>query len=136
MIRTAALASAALLFAAAPAMAQASKVEISGNVGWVISDGVTGNSVHAPGTGQIYNELDPKDSVGYHFTFGVHASPAIEVGFLYGRQQSTLQAKGSSTRIRTSIPGDCAPCSSRWIDGCARALSLQRVVIHDSPMGR
>jgi outer membrane protein W len=97
MIRTAALASAALLFAAAPAMAQASKVEISGNVGWVISDGVTGNSIKAPGTGQTYNELDPKDSVGYHFTFGVHASPAIEVGFLYGRQQSKLQAKGSNT---------------------------------------
>jgi outer membrane protein W len=96
MIRTAALASAALLFAAAPAMAQASKVEISGNVGWVFSDGVTGDNIHAA-DGNLYNELDPKDSIGYHFTVGLHASPAMEVGFLYGRQQSKLQAKGTRT---------------------------------------
>ena len=96
MIRTAALASAALLLAAAPAMAQASKVEISGNVGWVISDGVTGQNVRAQ-DGHTYNELDAKDAMGYHFTVGLHASPALEVGFLYGRQQSTLQAKGTKT---------------------------------------
>jgi len=57
MIRTAALASAALLLAAAPAMAQASKVEISGNVGWVISDGVTGSAVKAQ-DGNVYDELE------------------------------------------------------------------------------
>jgi opacity protein-like surface antigen len=96
MIRTAALASAALLFAAAPAMAQASKVEISGNVGWIYSDGVTGTAIHAA-DGNTYNELDPKDSFGYHFTVGLHASPAVELGFLYGRQQSKLQAKGTQT---------------------------------------
>ena len=96
MIRTAALASAALLLAAAPAMAQASKVEISGNVGWVISDGVTGSAVKAQ-DGNVYDELDAKDAMGYHFTFGLHASPALEVGFLYGRQQSKLQAKGTKT---------------------------------------
>lgn len=96
MIRTAALASAVLLFAAAPAMAQASKVEISGNIGWVISDGVTGQNVAAR-DGNIYNELDAKDAMGYHFTFGLHSSPALEVGFLYGRQKSTLQAKGTTT---------------------------------------
>ena len=96
MIRTAALASAALLFAAAPAMAQASKVEVSANVGWVISDGVTGQSVKAQ-DGNTYNELDAKDAMGYHFTFGLHATPNLQVGFLYGRQQSTLQAKGTRT---------------------------------------
>ena len=96
MIRTAALASAALLLAAAPAMAQASKVEISGNVGWVISDGVTGSAVKAQ-DGNVYDELDAKDSMGYHFKVGLHASPALEVGFLYGRQQSKLQAKGTRT---------------------------------------
>ena len=96
MIRTAALASAALLLAAAPAMAQASKVEVSANVGWVISDGVTGQTLLAQ-DGNKYNELDAKDAMGYHFTVGLHASPAIEVGFLYGRQQSKLQAKGTRT---------------------------------------
>ena len=96
MIRTAALASAALLLAAAPAMAQASRVEISGNVGWVISDGVNGSAVKAQ-DGHVYDELDAKDAMGYHFTFGLHASPALEVGFLYGRQQSKLQAKGTRT---------------------------------------
>jgi hypothetical protein len=97
MIRTAALASAALLFAAAPAMAQASKVEVSANVGWVISDGVTGTAVKAL-DGNTYNELDAKDSIGYHFTVGLHASPHLLVGFLYGRQESKLQAKGSATK--------------------------------------
>ena len=96
MIRTAALASAALLFAAAPAMAQASKVEVSANVGWVTSDGVTGQAVHAQ-DGNTYNELDAKDATGYHFTVGLHATPNLSVGFLYGRQQSTLQAKGTRT---------------------------------------
>lgn len=83
--------------AASPAMAQA-KVEVSGNIGYVASEGVTGNAVLAQ-DGNVYDELNPQSSVGYHFTFGVNVSPHVEVGFLWGRQQSQLEAKGPSNSV-------------------------------------
>jgi Outer membrane protein beta-barrel domain len=84
-----------VLVVAAPAFAQP-RVEISGILGWTFSDGVTGQAVLA-GDGNIYDEIDVADSVSWGFSFGVLATEGAEVGFMYGRQESRLDVKGTNT---------------------------------------
>lgn len=81
---------------ATPAVAQEYKAEVTVNFGWVFSDGVTGKNV-AGGDGNIYNEITPKDAGSFHLTFGFLPSENLEAGFLYGRQTSELQARGTAT---------------------------------------
>ena len=85
------------MLAAVPALAQTPKAEVGVTVGWVFSDGVSGDGVVVPGQG-TFNRLDPKDSFGWGFDIGVFAGPNSEVGFLFGNQRSTLQAGGFSTK--------------------------------------
>jgi opacity protein-like surface antigen len=83
-----------MVLAAAPsALAQ---VEVSGNIGYVSSDGVTSDGILA-GDGNIYDEVNPVSGLGYHFTLGVMAGEQFEVGFLWGRQQSELEVGGTNT---------------------------------------
>jgi Outer membrane protein beta-barrel domain len=84
-----------VLVAAAPAFAQP-RVEISGIIGWTFSDGVTGQAVLA-GDGNIYDEIDVADSFSWGFGVGVLATESAEVGFMYGRQESRLDVKGTNT---------------------------------------
>jgi Outer membrane protein beta-barrel domain len=84
-----------VLVAAAPAFAQP-RVELSGIIGWTFSDGVTGQAVPAL-DGNIYDELDVADSFSWGFGIGVLTSDNVEVGFMYGRQESRLDAKGTNT---------------------------------------
>jgi opacity protein-like surface antigen len=84
-----------VLVAAAPAFAQP-RVEISGILGWTFSDGVTGQAVLA-GDGNIYDEIDVADSFSWGFGIGVLATENAEVGFMYGRQESRLDVKGTNT---------------------------------------
>jgi opacity protein-like surface antigen len=81
---------------AAPAAAQA-RVEVSGFVGWAFSDGVSGNAVLAP-DGNIYDRLDPEDSVLYGFSAGFLVTPQVEVGFLYSTQPTKLILGGTDDR--------------------------------------
>ena len=90
------LAAAIVLAAAAPVFAQSPKVEVSGIFGWTFSDGVTGDGILA-GDGNIYDEINAKDSFNWGFMLGVNASDNVEVGFLYGQQQSTLEVSGTNT---------------------------------------
>ncbi len=79
-----------------PASAQA-RVEISGFAGWVFSDGVSGDPTLGA-DGQFYDQVDPKDSANFGFSFGVLAGDNAEVGFIYARQGSTLVISGTSER--------------------------------------
>ena len=81
---------------AAPAAAQA-RVEVSGFVGWAFSDGVSGNAVLAA-DGNIYDRLDPEDSILYGFSAGYLVTPNVELGFLYSTQPSTLILGGTNDR--------------------------------------
>ena len=81
---------------AAPAAAQA-RVEVSGFVGWALSDGVSGNAILAS-DGNIYDRIDPEDSVLYGFSAGFLVTPNVEVGFLYSQQGSKLILGGTSER--------------------------------------
>jgi opacity protein-like surface antigen len=81
---------------AMPAFAQEHKAEVTVNFGWIFSDGVTGNAIRA-GDGNTYNEIVPKSAGTFNLTFGFLPSENTEVGFLFGRQMSELQAKGTAT---------------------------------------
>ena len=72
------------------------RFEVSGRVGWTFSDGVGGNGILAS-DGNVYNSLDPADSLSWGFTFGAFMTPRAELEFLFGRQQTTLQANGTNT---------------------------------------
>ena len=84
-----------VLAVAVPAMAQDPRVEVSGTVGWTFSDGVEGDPRIA-GNGQVYDRLNPEDSVSWGLGLGVLAGPNGEVGFLWGQQMSKLLAGGTT----------------------------------------
>ena len=85
------------LVAAAPVQAQDTRVEIGGGAGWTLSDGVTFDGVIA-GDGNVYNSIEPKDSFSYNLHLGYFVNPALEVGFLFSQQKSTLTVGGTSER--------------------------------------
>jgi outer membrane protein W len=87
---------AALVVSAGPAMAQG-KVEITGIVGWTLSDGVTGSGVTAP-DGNKYNAVDLKDSMNWGLWFGVMATDNVEIGFMFNQQQSMMRLEGAKNR--------------------------------------
>jgi len=87
----------AVSIAATPAFAQAPKAEVGVFLGWVYSDGVSGDNFRA-GDGNIYNRVDPKDSFGWGLDIGVFVGPNAEVGFIYSNQPTTLQISGTSTK--------------------------------------
>jgi hypothetical protein len=82
---------------AVPAFAQSNKVEVSAFGGWVFSDGVSGQTIQAS-DGKFYNRIDPTDSGSFGLSIGVHFTNKGEVGFMYGRQFSSLELGGQDTR--------------------------------------
>jgi hypothetical protein len=87
----------ALLILASASSAYAQRVELSGIFGWTLSDGVTGDAVLA-GDGNLYDEIDLKDSGSWGFSIGVNATDNFEIGFLFGQQLSTLSVLGTAER--------------------------------------
>jgi hypothetical protein len=81
---------------ASPALAQERRGEVSVLFGWALSEGVDGDPVVA-GDGNVYNRVDPKDSFKWGLSAGVLVGEGAEVGFLFGQQRSTLQARGTNT---------------------------------------
>jgi hypothetical protein len=79
------------------ASAQSARVEISGIVGWTISDGVEGDGVRAL-DGNIYDAIDVKDAFSWGFGLGFNATENAEVGFLFNQQMSTLGVQGTAER--------------------------------------
>jgi hypothetical protein len=96
-IRAAWALGAGFLVAAARAQAQDPRVEIGASAGFTLSDGVTFQGVIG-GDGNVYNEIGPKDSVCFGANLGFFVSESTEVGFLWGRQQTTLEVLGTTTR--------------------------------------
>jgi hypothetical protein len=79
-----------------PVFAQDKRVEVSGLVGWTLSDGV-----HTPDDmlvlapdGNQYKSIDPQDSFKWGFTVGFLATENLEMGFQFGQQSTTLEAVG------------------------------------------
>lgn len=70
--------------------------EVSINLGWIFSDGVTGDNFLAP-NGNVYNRVDPKDSFAWGFTGEYMVTDNAEAGFRFNRQMSKLEIGGSTT---------------------------------------
>ncbi len=77
------------------AWAQEKRVELSGNIGYTLSDGVSGSSTTV--NGEEFTRIDPKDSVNYGGRIGFMVTPNIEVGGLFSLQSTTLQLGGVVT---------------------------------------
>ena len=76
---------------------KAIRFEGSGRVGWTFADGVSASSSVTASDGNIYNRVDPADSMSWGFTLGVFLNRNFEVEFIFDRQQTTLEASGTRT---------------------------------------
>src|SRR5262245_50119840 len=81
---------------ATPAFAQEHHAEFTVLAGWAWSEGVNGDPV-TTGDGNVYDRVDPKSAFKWGFSAGFFANEETEVGFRFGRQLSTLRAKGTTT---------------------------------------
>ena len=86
-----------LMTGVVPAFAQG-KVEVSGFLGWALADGVDGNAVLA-GNGQIYDTIEPKDSMIYGFTVGVLVGEGAELGFRWAQAPTTKQIEEAADKF-------------------------------------
>ena len=82
----------AVLLSAAPAFSQETRFEAGAFFGWTFSDGVSGDGILAQ-DGNLYNRLDPKDSIKWGLNFGYLATEQAEVGFQFSQQNSKLTAR-------------------------------------------
>jgi opacity protein-like surface antigen len=85
-----------LVVLSSTAWAQTPKVEFTGLIGWTLADGVSGDPVKAA-NGQTYDRVDPTDSLNFGFSLGFFVTPSAEIGFLWRRQASQLEASGTTT---------------------------------------
>jgi opacity protein-like surface antigen len=81
-----------LMLVAPPVFAQ--KVEASFNVGYSASEGI--DSDQRLILGQVYDKLAVDSGSSFNFTIGALIGPQFQVDFLWGRQNSRLQADGPS----------------------------------------
>lgn len=84
-----------MLMGAVPALAQDVRPEVSINLGWTFSDGVSATTPVIAG-GQIFDRVDPKDSFSWGAQVGIPVNENVELGFLFGSQMSQLVAGGTS----------------------------------------
>lgn len=102
MFRKAILGVVLVLLTTSAAWAQTQKIEVTGIFGWTFADGVSGDPVKA-GNGQTYDRIDPKNSAIFGFSVGYYVNPAIEVGFLWRHQPTSLDLSGTTTTALANI---------------------------------
>jgi len=82
------------------ATVSAQGVEVSGNVGYSLSEGV--GTSRGPLLGQTFDRLNIVSGGTFNFTFGVFLNEQMEVEFLYGQQSSRLDAEGNAPTLQVS----------------------------------
>ena len=106
MLRKLIVGSALLALSSAPAFAQG-RAEVSGNVGWTFSDGVSfSQGIPSVANGGIYTRADPKDSVSYSLTFGFYVNHQVEVEFLWNHQPTKLEVTGTGPTLTANMNVD------------------------------
>jgi hypothetical protein len=86
---------------AASSFAQEKRVEINPFFGYTFSDGVTVDPFTVDG--KVYDSINPKSGIAYGVQFGVFFTENMEVGFLFSRQDSKLEAKDGTSRDFTDM---------------------------------
>jgi hypothetical protein len=76
---------------------KAIRFEGSGRVGWTFADGVSAPSPVTASDGNIYDRVDPADSMSWGFTLGMFLNRNFELEFIVDRQRTTLEASGTRT---------------------------------------
>ncbi|HXV62601.1 MAG TPA: hypothetical protein VEK15_18015 [Vicinamibacteria bacterium] len=89
---------------ASSSFAQEKRVEVNPFFGYTLSDGVTVDPFVAGG--QIYDSINPKSGMGFGIQFGVFVTEQVEVGFLWARQSSKLEAKNGTATEFTDMDVD------------------------------
>lgn len=92
-----------LVFAAS-AFAQDKRIEINPFFGYTLSDGVTVDPFVAGG--QVYDSINPTSGMNFGFQVGVFATENVEIGFLWSRQDSSLEAKDGTSNEFTDMKND------------------------------
>jgi hypothetical protein len=93
-----------ILAISAAASAQEKRIEINPFFGYTFSDGVTVDPFLLGGT--VYDSINPMSGMSYGVQFGVFATENAEIGFLWSRQDSKLEAKGASSLEITDMNVD------------------------------
>jgi hypothetical protein len=93
-----------VVLAAGAVSAQDRRFEIGGDIAWTQSDGVSFDGLAV--NGNVFNSIEPKDSVAYGFNLGVFATETVQVEFLWSRQDSTLLAGGTTEMEITDLSVD------------------------------
>jgi opacity protein-like surface antigen len=100
MFRRIGLVSLGLLVLTAGSAAAQERVEASFNVGYSVSEGITANQ--RPLLGLVFDTLAVDSGASINFTLGVNLTPKAQVEFLWGRQNSRLQADGPNGKLPIS----------------------------------
>jgi hypothetical protein len=69
------------------------RIEINPFFGYTFSDGVTTSPIVIGG--DTYSSINPTSGYSYGALFGLYLNPNVEIGFLWSRQNSSLEGKGS-----------------------------------------
>jgi hypothetical protein len=89
---------------AASSFAQEKRIEINPFFGYTLSDGVTVDPFIAGG--QVYDSINPKSGMNFGVQFGYFVTENMEVGFLWARQFSKLEAKNGIATEFTDMNND------------------------------
>jgi len=98
---TAAALGALMILPASPVSAQDQRIEISGFGGYTFSEGIETD----PGSlvGAVIDEVNPTSGPSYGVGLDVFVTDVASIGFRWGRQDSNLEVKGTTTRQVTSM---------------------------------
>ena len=89
---------------AGPSLAQEKRVEINPFFGYTLSDGVTVDPFVVGG--QVFDSINPTSGISFGFQAGIFLTENAEVGFLWSRQDSTLEAKNGRSEEFTDMNVD------------------------------
>ena len=97
MFKKAIISALLVLATTSAAWAQSPKVEVAGLFGYSLTDGVSGDPRKAL-DGNVYDRIDPKDSMAFGLSFGYFISPKAEIGFLWRRQPTSIEVSGTTVK--------------------------------------
>lgn len=101
MLRTFASTLILTIFFASSGRAQDYRVEITPIFGYTFSEGFTIDPVTI--NGERFNKVNPTSGIAYGFIAGVFVTEDVQVGFLFNRQDSNLEASGTTKREFTDL---------------------------------
>jgi opacity protein-like surface antigen len=98
MVKRIAVVAALAALLASPVFAQDPRVEVGALFGYTLSEGVPIQTSAVNGV--VYSDVDPVSSMSYGVSFGVFATPAFEIEFMWSRQPTELQVSGTGAALK------------------------------------